>query len=451
MGINERMLKIQEFENNLEVKIEKENLKRQNQINKVKHDLHLRLISELSDVIFKKEIDDAEIKLKVHSKIKEFLNEDHIPLSLGEKRIVTDDLIDDVFGYGPIEEFLKDNEVTEIMVNGPYEIFIEKFGKIYPTNKSFLDNMHMLRIIDKIVGKVGRRVDEASPYVDARLLDGSRVNVLIHPLALNGPFLTVRKFASDPFTIEDLVEMGTCTQKVADFLEACVKGRMNIISSGGTGTGKTTTLNVLSSFIPNDERIITIEDAAELQLHQRHVLRIEARPPNIEGRGEVTIRDLVRNALRMRPDRIIVGEVRGGEALDMLQAMNTGHDGSISTVHANSARDVLSRLETMVLMAGIDLPIRAIREQVSSAINLIVHMNRLKDGTRRFIKIAEVQGMEGDVIVLQDLFVFDFSMGIDSRGRFKGRIKSTGLVPRFAERLKDVGITINNEIFEKEI
>jgi pilus assembly protein CpaF len=451
MGLKERIQKIQEFESNIDTKVGKENSLRLIQINKIKRDLHLRLIVELSEVIFKKEIDDSELKLRVHSKIKEYLNQDHIPLSLVEKRIVTDDLIDDIVGYGPIEEFLKDKEITEIMVNGPNEIYIEKFGKIYPTNKAFLDEGHLLRVIDKIVGKIGRRVDEASPYVDARLPDGSRVNVIIHPLALNGPLVTVRKFASDPFTIEDLVEMGTCTPKVADFLEVCVRGKMNIIASGGTGTGKTTTLNVLSSFIPDNERIVTIEDAAELQLRQRHVLRLESRPPNIEGRGEVTIRDLVRNALRMRPDRIIVGEVRGGEALDMLQAMNTGHDGSLSTVHANSTRDVLSRLETMVLMAGIDLPIRAIREQVSSAINLIVHMNRLKDGTRRFTKITEVQGMEGDIITLQDLFLFDFSMGIDSRGRFRGNIKSTGLVPKFADRLKDIGITINNEIFEKEI
>ncbi|GAH55965.1 unnamed protein product, partial [marine sediment metagenome] len=266
-----------------------------------------------------------------------------------------------------------------------------------------------------------------------------------------GPVLTIRKFAADPFTMEDFVGMGTCTQEVADFLKACIIGRLNIICSGGTGTGKTTTLNVLSPFIPYDERIVTIEDAVELQLRQKHVIRLESRPPNIEGKGEVNIRDLVRNALRMRPDRIIVGEVRGGEALDMLQAMNTGHDGSISTVHANTPRDVLSRLETMVLMAGLELPIRAIRQQVASAIDLIVHLNRLKDGTRRFVKIVEVQGMEGEIITLQDLFVFDFSMGIDSTGKFKGRIKSTGLRPRFLDRLHDVGIDIPSELFEKEI
>jgi len=450
VGLQERIQKIQDFENNLDVRSEETLSSRAKLIDNIKRDVHLRLIEELSDVIFKKNVNDAELKLRVYKDAQGLLSNNGTPLTGEEKSKIIDDLIDDVVGYGPVEGFLKDNEVTEIMVNNPSTIYIEKFGKLYPTTKTFLDEAHLLRVIDKIVGKIGRRVDEAAPYVDARLPDGSRVNVIVHPLALNGPILTIRKFAADPFTIDDLVEMGTCTQKVADFLDACVRGRMNIISSGGTGTGKTTTLNVLSSFIPDDERIVTIEDAAELQLHQKHVLRLESRPPNIEGKGEVTIRDLVRNALRMRPDRIIVGEVRGGEALDMLQAMNTGHDGSISTVHANSPRDVLSRLETMVLMSGLDLPIRAIREQVSSAINLIVHLNRLKDGTRRFISITEVQGMEGDIITLQDLFLFDFSMGIDSQGSFKGWIKSTGLRPKFMGRLHDVGIDIPNEVFEKE-
>ena len=450
MGLQERIQKIQDFENNLDVRSEETLSSRAKLIDSIKRDVHLRLIEELSDVIFKKNVSDAELKLRVYKDAQGLLSDNGTPLTGEEKSKIIDDLIDDVVGYGPVEGFLKDNEITEIMVNNPSTIYIEKFGKLYPTTKTFLDEAHLLRVIDKIVGKIGRRVDEAAPYVDARLPDGSRVNVIVHPLALNGPILTIRKFAADPFTIDDLVEMGTCTQKVADFLDACVRGRLNIISSGGTGTGKTTTLNVLSSFIPDDERIVTIEDAAELQLHQKHVLRLESRPPNIEGKGEVTIRDLVRNALRMRPDRIIVGEVRGGEALDMLQAMNTGHDGSISTVHANAPRDVLSRLETMVLMAGLDLPIRAIREQVSSAINLIVHLNRLKDGTRRFISITEVQGMEGDIITLQDLFLFDFSMGIDSQGSFKGWIKSTGLRPKFMGRLHDVGIDIPNEVFEKE-
>ena len=451
MGLQERIRKIQDFENNLDVRTKEILTSRAKQVDNIKRDIHLRLIEKLSDVIFKRNVSDAELKLKVRREVQKLLSENDTPLTGDEKRKITSDLVDDVVGYGPVEEFLKDNEITEIMVNNSSTIYIEKFGKIYLTTKTFLDEAHLLRVIDKIVSKVGRRVDEAVPYVDARLPDGSRVNVIVHPLALNGPMLTIRKFAAEPFNIDDLVEMGTCTRNVAIFLEACVRGRLNMISSGGTGTGKTTTLNVLSSFVPDDERIVTIEDAAELQLNQKHVLRLEARPPNIEGKGEVTIRDLVRNSLRMRPDRIIVGEVRGGEALDMLQAMNTGHDGSISTVHANSTRDVLSRLETMVLMAGLELPVRAIREQISSAINLIVHLNRLKDGTRRFIKITEVQGMEGDIITLQDLFLFDFSMGIDSQGRFKGRIKSTGLRPKFMERLHDVGVDVPGEIFQREI
>lgn len=451
MRLQERLKRIQEFEDDLDAKKEKSISTRAKQVDDIKRNIHIKLIEKLSDVLFKKKISDVELKLRVQKEINNILNDYEIPLNILEKKKITDDLIDDVIGYGPIEEFLKDNEISEIMVNNPYNIYVEKFGKIFSTTKAFLDEAHLMRIIDKIVSKVGRRVDESVPYVDARLPDGSRVNVIIHPLVIKGPVLTIRKFAADPFTMEDFVGMGTCTQKVADFLKACVIGRLNIICSGGTGTGKTTTLNVLSPFVPYDERIVTIEDAVELQLRQKHVIRLESRPPNIEGKGEVNIRDLVRNALRMRPDRIIVGEVRGGEALDMLQAMNTGHDGSISTVHANTPRDVLSRLETMVLMSGLELPIRAIRQQIASAIDLIVHLNRLKDGTRRFVKIVEVQGMEGEIITLQDLFVFDFSMGIDSTGKFKGRIKSTGLRPRFLDRLHDVGIDIPSELFEKEI
>lgn len=451
MRLQERLKRIQEFEDDLNAEEKKSISTRAKQIDDIKRNIHIKLIEKLSDVLFKKKISDVELKLRVQKEINNILNDYEIPLNILEKKKITDDLIDDVIGYGPIEEFLKDNEISEIMVNNPYNIYVEKFGKIFSTTKAFLDEAHLMRIIDRIVSKVGRRVDESVPYVDARLPDGSRVNVIIHPLVIKGPVLTIRKFAADPFTMEDFVGMGTCTQKVADFLKACVIGRLNIICSGGTGTGKTTTLNVLSPFVPYDERIVTIEDAVELQLRQKHVIRLESRPPNIEGKGEVNIRDLVRNALRMRPDRIIVGEVRGGEALDMLQAMNTGHDGSISTVHANTPRDVLSRLETMVLMSGLELPIRAIRQQIASAIDLIVHLNRLKDGTRRFVKIVEVQGMEGEIITLQDLFVFDFSMGIDSTGKFKGRIKSTGLRPRFLDRLHDVGIDIPSELFEKEI
>ena len=447
MGLQEKIKNVEELSINLSShRIEALPL-RKKQIEDIKKNIHLKLIEELSDIIFRKSIDDAELKSKVSFSAQKLVYENDFPLTIEEKTKIIDEIIDDIVGHGPIEEFLRDKEVTEIMINNPFNIYIEKFGKIYKTNKSFLDENHLMRIIDKIVSRIGRRVDESSPYVDARLPDGSRVNIIINPLTLNGPVMTIRKFAADPFTINDLIEMGTCTKKVAEFMEACVKGRLNIMTSGGTGTGKTTMLNVLSSFIPDNERIITIEDAAELQLSQMHVIKLEARPPNIEGKGEVTIRDLVRNALRMRPDRIIVGEVRGGEALDMLQAMNTGHDGSISTLHANAPRDVLSRIETMVLMAGVELPVRAIREQVSSAINMIIHLSRLKDGSRKIVKITEVQGMEGEIITLQDIFQFDFAMGIDEKGRYKGTLKPTGLRPKFSTRLQDYGIEFPSNMF----
>ena len=447
MGLQEKIKNVEELSINLSSPRMEALPLRKKQIEDIKKNIHLKLIEELSDIIFRKNINDAELKSKVNSSAQKLVYENDFPLTIEEKTKIIGEIIDDIVGHGPIEEFLRDKEVTEIMINNPSTIYIEKFGKIYKTNKSFIDENHLMRIIDKIVSRIGRRVDESSPYVDARLPDGSRVNIIISPLTLNGPVMTIRKFAADPFKIDDLVEMGTCTKKVAEFMEACVKGRLNIITSGGTGTGKTTMLNVLSSFIPNDERIVTIEDAAELQLSQMHVIRLEARPPNIEGKGEVTIRDLVRNTLRMRPDRIIVGEVRGGEALDMLQAMNTGHDGSISTLHANTPRDVLSRIETMVLMAGAELPVRAIREQVSSAINMIVHLNRLKDGSRKIVKITEVQGMEGEIITLQDIFQFDFAMGIDEKGRFKGVLKPTGLRPKFSTRLRDYGIDFSSSMF----
>jgi pilus assembly protein CpaF len=340
--------------------------------------------------------------------------------------------------------------VTEIMVNNWDTIYVERAGKLYWTGVKFHDEGQLRRTIDKIVGKVGRRVDESSPYVDARLPDGSRVNAIIPPLAIDGPCLTIRKFAADPYQTEDLVQFGTLTAATAQFLDACVRGKINVLVTGGTGAGKTTTLNVLSSYIPDDERIITIEDAAELKLQQPHVVRLEYRPPNIEGKGEVTTRDLVRNALRMRPDRIVVGEVRGGEALDMLQAMNTGHDGSITTIHCNSPRDALSRLETVVLMSGMELGVRAIREQISSALNMIVHQARLKDGTRRVTHITEIVGMEGDVITLQDIYLFDWSAGLDENGRFKGRLKATGLRPTFLDKLQDRGVHIDPAIFAPE-
>jgi pilus assembly protein CpaF len=334
------------------------------------------------------------------------------------------------------------------MVNGQEQIFIERAGRLHETEARFLTADHLYRVIDRIVAQVGRRVDEASPMVDARLADGSRVNAIVPPLALDGAALTIRKFSSNVFGVEDLIGIGTLTPQLADFIEACVRGKANILVSGGTGTGKTTILNALSSMIPDDERIITIEDAAELQLDQRQLIRLEGRPPNIEGKGEIRIRDLVRNALRMRPDRIIIGEVRGGEALDMLQAMNTGHDGSLSTLHANSPRDALMRLETMVLMAGFDLPMRAVREQAASAIDLLVHVSRLRDGSRRVMRVSEVEGMEGDVITLSDVFSFDHQAGTESAGSGSGVIRPTGIRPKLSERLSERNISLDSELFE---
>jgi len=357
-------------------------------------------------------------------------------------------VVDDILGYGPLEPMLADSSITEVMVNGFATTYIERAGKIEQTNIQFENNEHLLRIIDRIVAPLGRRVDESSPMVDARLPNGYRVNVTIPPLSLDGPLLTIRKFATTPFTAQDLIANGSLTPEIVTFVSACVEARINMVISGGTGSGKTTLLNVVSAFIPSTERIITIEDTAELQLKQAHVLRVEKRPPNVEGRGEVTIRQLVVNALRMRPDRIIVGEARSGEALDMLQAMNTGHDGSMTTIHSNSPRDTLRRIETMVLMAGLELPLKAIREQVASAIDLVVHMERLRDGTRKVIKITEVQGMEGDSIVMQDIFEFD-QTGIVN-GRVVGKIKPTGLRPLFSEKFEVNGIDMPVHLFETE-
>ena len=416
----------------------------------LKSSIHALVIRDLGSRLYSQSIPEAELRRMVRAKIEEGLASQQVPMPRAERQETVDELIAEVLGYGPIEEFLRDPTITEVMANGYHDIYIERGGKIFKTDKRFRDEGHFGRIIQKIVGQVGRRVDESSPYVDARLPDGSRVNVILPPLSVRGPALTIRKFAADPLTTADLIEYQTLTQKASEFLEACVRGRLNILVSGGTGVGKTTTLNVLSSYIPSDERIVTIEDAAELKLEHEHIVSLEYRPPNIEGKGEVTIRDLVRNALRMRPDRIIVGEIRGGEALDMLQAMNTGHDGSLSTVHANSPRDVLSRVETMVLMAGMDLPIRAIREQVSRAVHLMVHQGRLADGSRRITHITEIQGMEGDVITLQNLFVFDFAAGTDKDGRYQGRLKSTGIRPSFLQTLKNNGITIADDVFAFE-
>jgi len=360
---------------------------------------------------------------------------------------VIQELINDVTGYGPINPLLLDSEITEVMVNGPDMVYVEKNGKIELSDIKFNDDDQVMQVIDKIVAPLGRRIDESSPMVDARLPDGSRVNAIIPPLSLTGPVLTIRKFSRVPYTVDDLIRMKTLNREMAIFLNACVKGKLNIFISGGTGSGKTTTLNVLSSFIPHDERIITIEDAAELQLGQEHVVSLESRPANIEGTGAIPIRELVRNSLRMRPDRIIVGECRGGEALDMLQAMNTGHDGSLATGHANSPRDMLSRLETMVLMAGVELPAKAIRQQIASAIDVIVHQARLKDGTRRIVNITEVQTMEGDVIVLQDIFAFE-QKGIDVDGKIIGDLKATGIRPRFYDKFQTFGLNVPPSIFD---
>jgi pilus assembly protein CpaF len=409
-----------------------------------------RLVESLGPRLYDATLSDSELEGLVHQRLRELLDEEEGPLSAQEKLLIVRQIGDSVLGLGPLEPFVRDPEVTEIMVNNWDTIYVERGGKLYWTGTKFHDEQQLRRTIDKIVGKVGRRVDEASPYVDARLPDGSRVNAIIPPLAIDGPALTIRKFAADPYQADDLIEFGTMTSPVSKFLEACVRGRINILVAGGTGAGKTTTLNVISSFIPDDERILTIEDAAELKLQQPHVVRLESRPSNIEGKGAVTIRDLVRNALRMRPDRIVVGEVRGSEALDMLQAMNTGHDGSISTIHCNSPRDALSRLETITMMAGMELSNRAIREQIASAIQLIVYQQRLKDGTRRFTHVTEVAGMEGEVITLQDLFLFDFSSGIDEEGRFRGRLKATGLRPKFLDKLAERGVYVDAEVFALE-
>jgi pilus assembly protein CpaF len=373
------------------------------------------------------------------------LESEGIVLGRTERHRLFEAIVAEILGYGPIEPLLKDNTVTEIMVNGPKQVWVERNGKLEKTVIEFDDDDHVMRIIDRIVSPLGRRIDESSPMVDARLPDGSRINAVIPPISLVGPCLTIRKFSRDPLTVDDLIRFGTMTPEIAQFLKACVNARLNIVVSGGTGSGKTTLLNVLSSFIPSDERIVTIENAAELQLRQEHVVTLESRPPNIEGKGEVTIRDLVINALRMRPDRIVVGECRGGEALDMLQAMNTGHDGSMTTVHSNSPRDTLHRLETMVLMAGMDLPVRAIREQIASALDLIIHMARLKDGSRKIVAITEVQGMEGDVIVLQDIFVFE-QTGFEN-GKVLGRIRPTGVRPKFVEKFEVANIYLPPQIF----
>jgi pilus assembly protein CpaF len=409
----------------------------------LKNRLHKQILNELRD-------EDVEAILpKIDAMAVEIIKEDESFRGKIDRKKVVDELINDLTGYGPINPLLLDPEVSEVMVNGPNRVYVERNGKLELTYVQFRDDEHVLHIIDKIVAPLGRRIDESSPMVDARLPDGSRVNVIIPPLALNGPTITIRKFSKDPYKIEDLIGFGTLSKEMAIFLEACVKARLNIFVSGGTGSGKTTTLNVLSALIPSDERIVTIEDAAELQLWQDHVVSLESRPPNIEGKGGISIRDLVRNSLRMRPERIVIGEVRGGEALDMLQAMNTGHDGSLATGHSNSPRDMIARLETMVLMAGIDLPVKAIREQIAGAIDVIIQQSRLKDGTRKITNITEVQGMEGDVVVLQDIFIFRQN-GISEEGKLLGRLVPTGVRPKFFDRLESSGIHIPTSVFIDE-
>lgn len=414
----------------------------------LKAKIHRKMIERLdfsSFDLIEKDILSREIGRIVEN----LVEEEKTPLSAKEKESLIVDILHETFGLGPIEPLLYDPDISDILVNRYNQIYVEKFGKLNKVDLSFRDDNHLLQIIDRIVSKIGRRVDESSPYVDARLPDGSRVNAIIPPLALDGPALSIRRFGVDPLKMSDILAFGTATQNMAKILEGCVKCRLNILISGGTGTGKTTLLNILSEFIPNNERIITIEDSAELQMKQEHVVRLETRPPNIEGKGEVTQRDLVRNTLRMRPDRIIVGEVRGGEALDMLQAMNTGHDGSLSTVHSNTARDALARLETMVLMAGMDLPERAIREQVAAALNVVVHLSRMPDGTRKIVQISEITGMEGPTIVMQDIFRYE-RKGVGPDGRVLGEFKPTGVRPWFMEKFKISGFEIPPHVFERE-
>lgn len=419
----------------------------------IKKTVHRRLVAEMSPqeqmVLSAVHQDAAQVEQVIGNYVEKVLEENPFAVPVSERSKIVSDLKDEMLGLGPIEVLLKDPTVTEVMVNVPKKIFVERMGRLQLTDIQFHDDSHVMNIIERILSPIGRHIDESVPLVDARLEDGSRVNIIIPPLSLVGPCITIRKFATKALSVDNLITFGTLDRKMADFIKACIQARINILVSGGTGSGKTTTLNVLSSFIPENERIVTIEDAAELKLQQEHVVTLESRPANIEGNGEITIRDLVKNALRMRPDRIIVGEVRGGEALDMLQAMNTGHDGSLTTAHANNPRDALSRLETMVLMAGFEMPIRAIREQVSSAIELILQQSRLKDGSRKITYITEVQHMEGDVITTQDLFRFE-QTGMDENGKLTGHFVSTGMQPGFMDKFQVNGVSLPDDFFMAE-
>jgi pilus assembly protein CpaF len=409
---------------------------------KLKDRAQAALFERLGSRLYDASLNQSQLQSFVLQELTSVLEQEQTALTVKERQELVAEISDDVLGYGPIEPFLNDPTVTEIMVNSTDLIYVEREGHLFQTEARYLSVSHLRQVIERIVGQVGRRIDESSPMVDARLADGSRVNAIVPPLAVDGPALTIRKFTKNAFHMNDLVRIGSVSEGAVEFLDACVMGRLNILVSGGTGTGKTTLLNALSAFIPDHDRIVTIEDAVELRLDQQHVVRLESRPPNIENKGQVSIRDLVRNALRMRPDRIVVGEVRGGEALDMLQAMNTGHEGSMSTLHANAPRDALARLETMVLMSGVDLPVRAIRDQVSSALDLIVQIERMRDGTRRITQIVEVNGLEGEVITMSEIFVFDYSAGFDDLGRFAGTLVPTGIRPSFSKRLQDLGIAL---------
>ena len=424
-----------------------EDQKKEDQYNELKSRVHYRLL-DLLDLARLAGADDAQLFQDIKRGIDIILAEENVALSLSEKERLAKDIRDELMGYGPLEQLLSDSSVSDILVNGYNSVYVERQGKLQRSSVRFKDNAHLLKIIEKIASGVGRRVDESCPMVDARLPDGSRVNAIIGPLALDGPALSIRKFSKDPYKVHDLINFGTITEDMAKVLEAMVKARLNILISGGTGSGKTTFLNILSSFIPNDERIITIEDAAELQLQQEHVVRLETRPANMEGTGEVTQRDLVRNALRMRPERIILGEVRQAEALDMLQAMNTGHDGSLATIHANTPRDALVRLETMVAMGGLSIPDKALRHQIAAAIHAVVQVARLKDGSRKMLYLNEIVGMEGEVIVMQEIFRYDMR-GLNEEGKIKGKFRATGIRPKFSAQLEALGVELPEKVFRE--